>query len=651
VGQLVPLGLFYSDYVFGQMALSSAGAFVIAGICLWLSWRRAPWYAKRQLVKRDEQRITLAGVLVLGLTVGTAMLAGFAVMVGPVRDLAANSQLELLNSNVTLFRLNLESRVDRVALMTDRPVLRQDLALLNSDTRDPAVSARLLPSMKNMMTQGFSAIEVADAKGRVWVSEGTFAPAGIMIVPLKARLPSMLLWHDGFVLRTEVPMIVDGAAVATIRVEQRLPALTEFMAAEHLLEESGEIGLCGRTATQFVCFPQRLIPRPYTVSYSAELPMGRALSGNTGAFSGRDYRRENVIAAHGPVGDFGLGMVVKADTADLYLPLRRDMYRLLGLMVLILAVGGWILYRSVTPLTRRLEHSESRLQLALEGSAISLWDWDLASGRVYLSERWAELLGEPPHPMTMQVDKLQAMVHPDDLPMLLKHLGLVMKGTESAYDVEHRIRLPDGRERWIRSRGKVAGHDAAGRVARMVGTNVDITRRKEAEFLLSHQASHDALTGLPNRLFFKDRLEQAMARSQRQESLMAVMYMDIDKFKSINDTLGHEAGDVLLKEFAARMSTVLRTTDTAVRLGGDEFVMILEGLGDREDGLRVADKVAAAMKPQFALGKTRLRITTSAGLAFYQGELPSVGEALLRRADEALYAAKAAGRNNIKVAA
>ena len=379
--------------------------------------------------------------------------------------------------------------------------------------------------------------------------------------------------------------------------------------------------------------------------------MSHALAGNTGVLVGRDYRGENVVAAHGPVGGFGLGMVVKVDTAELYLPLRHSMYQVILLMVLTLLIGGWVLYRSVSPIARRLEYSENRLKQALEGSGIALWDWDMKSGTVYLSERWAELIGEPAHPMTMQIDKLQSMVHREDLPTLLEHLRLVFKGVENAYDLEHRIRLPDGRERWLRSRGKVAERDAQGRVLRMVGTNADISRRKEAEVQLAHQASHDALTGLPSRLFFPDRLEQAMARSRRQKSLMAVMYLDVDKFKGINDTLGHEAGDSLLKGFAERILSILRTTDTAIRLGGDEFVIILEGLGSRENGAAVAGKIVTAMHPPFTVGKGTLRVTTSAGLAYFEGEESLDGDALLRKADEALYQAKAAGRNNVKFAA
>ena len=649
-GHLIPLSLFYSNYVFGQMALSTDFGFIIAGTVFCLVWSRDDWYSKRRLIQRNDQRIVATGVLTLGLAVCTAMLAGFVVMVKQVEHLAGNSQLDLLKSSVTLFQLNLDLRMDQVTLVADRPVMREALDKLNRNPGDKETLARLRMNMPALLANGFSALEIADPEGKPWMSVGKFVPEESMGVALRSRHPATLMWQDGFVLRTQIPMQVDGRTVAVFKAEQRLHRLAEMLNSAHMLEESGEVAICGRLAAEFTCFPQRRIMQPYRVPYSAQLPMGLALAGNTGVLVGRDYRGENVVAAHGSIGDLGLGMVVKMDTAELYLPLRHSMYQVILLMVLVLLIGGWVLYRSVSPLARRLESSENRLQQALEGSRISLWDWDMKSGSVYLSEKWAELLGEPAHPMTMQMDKLQAMVHPEDLPTLLEHLRLVIKGVENAYDLEHRIRLRDGRERWIRSRGKVAERGADGRVLRMVGTNVDISRRKQAEFLLAHQASHDALTGLPNRLFFPDRLEQAMARSRRQKTLMAVMYLDIDRFKGINDTLGHEAGDALLKEFAARISAVLRTTDTAIRLGGDEFVIILEGLGSRENGAAVAEKIVASMRTPFSVGKGTLRITTSAGLCYYQGDASLNGDALLRKADEAMYQAKAAGRNNVKFA-
>lgn len=649
-GYYIPLHLFYGDYVFGRATLTTAAGFIIAGMLMWLSWRRDSWYVNRRLIRSQEQRIVLLGTLTLGSAVCVSAMAGFMIMVGHVERTVGSAQLDLLQRNVMVFVLSVESRIDQAALLAERPVMREQMDRLNRVPGDPLIHERLRANTSALLAGGFSAVEFSDPDGRSWISAGRFVPSDAVGAPLRARYPARLIWHDGLILHSQIPIEFGGRIVAYLKSEQPLSRVNEIMSAEHMTEHSGEIGLCTRTAAQLTCFPQRMMPRPYQIPYSKELPMASAIDGQSGTMVGRDYRGQNVLAAYGPVGDLGLGMVVKVDTSELYEPLRQNMYLVLALMVLTVLLGGLVLHHAMTPLVRKLESGEQRLQLALAGSRIALWDWDLQRGTVFLSERWAELLGEPAHPMTMRIEKLQAMVHPEDLPTLLEQLRLVFKGAENAYDLEHRIRLPDGRERWIRSRGQVAERDAQGRVLRMVGTNADISRRKEAEAQLAHQASHDALTGLPNRLFFPDRLEQAMARSRRQKSLMAVMYLDIDKFKGINDTLGHEAGDVLLKGFAGRISSVLRTTDTAIRLGGDEFVIILEGLGSRDNGAAVAEKIVAAMRTPFAVGKGTLRITTSAGLAYFEGEEGLDGDALLRKADEAMYQAKAAGRNNVKFA-
>ena len=144
-------------------------------------------------------------------------------------------------------------------------------------------------------------------------------------------------------------------------------------------------------------------------------------------------------------------------------------------------------------------------------------------------------------------------------------------------------------------------------------------------------------------------LDQAIARSARSGTLMAVMYLDIDKFKGINDTLGHDMGDQLLRAFSRRLVDCVRTTDTVARLGGDEYAVVLEDLGLRENGERIAEKIVTAMRPEFMLENRPLAITTSVGMAFYEGGTEISQDQLIKQADEALYQAKGAGRNNYKI--
>lgn len=173
----------------------------------------------------------------------------------------------------------------------------------------------------------------------------------------------------------------------------------------------------------------------------------------------------------------------------------------------------------------------------------------------------------------------------------------------------------------------------------------DISLRKEIETDLAHRANHDTLTGLPNRALFQDRLGEAIKRSARHGAPFALMYLDVDHFKRINDTHGHAAGDLVLKSFARRLTAALRGTDTVARLGGDEFTIILEGLHRPHEAESVATKILAATQPEVLLDDgTVIRFTASIGIAYITGSERTMATAI-EQADNALYRAKANGRN------
>jgi diguanylate cyclase (GGDEF)-like protein len=195
----------------------------------------------------------------------------------------------------------------------------------------------------------------------------------------------------------------------------------------------------------------------------------------------------------------------------------------------------------------------------------------------------------------------------------------------------------------VRARGRVVERDGAGRALRLAGTYADINDTRIAQDRLRYRAEYDALTDLPNRAAFVERLQLAMRRAARG-STMALLFLDIDHFKTINDTLGHEAGDQLLKVFATRMLDCVRQADTVARLAGDEFTVILEGLRGAHDAKVIAGKLVEALRAPIALAGKLFVITTSVGIAMWsEGE--SDDAELLRRADSALYEAKRRGRN------
>jgi diguanylate cyclase (GGDEF)-like protein/PAS domain S-box-containing protein len=289
-------------------------------------------------------------------------------------------------------------------------------------------------------------------------------------------------------------------------------------------------------------------------------------------------------------------------------------------------------------------HSAERLGLALEGSGQALFDWDIANNRMHYSARASTLRGGPNEESDVTPEELRQFVHPDDLGPLLARLQDAIRGATPVYEAEFRIRHRDGQWVWIRGRGRVVERDAAGRALRLVGTDADISREKAAEEQLRQRAEIDALTGLPNRALFNDRLAGAIERARRNDVSLALLFVDVDHFKSVNDSGGHEAGDALLKIAAERLVASVRSVDTVARLAGDEFTVILEGLLDPGDAEAVATKLLEALRTPMRVGDALRHVSISIGLAFLEpGE--SDPASLLRRADEALYEAKRSGRD------
>jgi len=287
-----------------------------------------------------------------------------------------------------------------------------------------------------------------------------------------------------------------------------------------------------------------------------------------------------------------------------------------------------------------LRKSQAGLAEAQRMAHLGNWEWDPRTGELYWSDETFRIYGYEPQSFVPTFEKLLEVVHPDDRKML----GRALEGAleeDRPYDFEHRIVKPNGEVRVVHRQAEVV-RDESGEPMRMVGTVHDVTERKALEEQLQHQAMHDPLTGLPNRALFTDRLRQALTRAKRREGGVAVLFMDLDNFKVVNDSLGHKAGDRLLVAASKRIRTLLRPEDTVARLGGDEFVFLLEDTG-AQDALRVAERVLEQLREPFSLGRHRLVVTASIGIAT-GGANGKYAADLLRDADLAMYRAKRAGK-------
>lgn len=414
-----------------------------------------------------------------------------------------------------------------------------------------------------------------------------------------------------------------------------------------------------------------------------------------------------------------------------------------------------------------IKETEERWLFALEGADHGVWDWNLATGKVYFSPLWKSMLGYGDTEVGNRLAEWESRIHPDDLPLAQTEVERHVRGEAPAYRAVVRMRHKDGSWRWIFARGQIVGRDEAGKPLRMIGTHtditerieaerrmreaatvfdatteaimitdaqgiikrvnpafttttgylaaeavgntprllgsgrhdaqyfkavwdqllaqgrwegeiwnrrkngeifpvwqiisavrddngaileyvslfIDITQRKRSEEEIAYRANYDALTGLPNRTLLAERLGQAMKQARRETARVAVMFIDLDFFKQVNDTLGHAIGDRLLQGVAERMRLCVRETDTVARQGGDEFVALLAGIEDKAVASKVAEKIIAQLGTPFMIEGNEIRIGASIGITLFPDDGQDV-ETLFHNADLAMYRAKEAGRSN-----
>ncbi len=305
-----------------------------------------------------------------------------------------------------------------------------------------------------------------------------------------------------------------------------------------------------------------------------------------------------------------------------------------------IALIGAFLMDIIRRENRAVRRSEDRLLSFLSDANDLIFSVDAGGRFLYANRAWKQTLAYDP-----AVDEdlsISDILHEEDKARCLTEMGNVQSQGDSRF-VEGRFVARDGTT--ITVEGNLTCSDSDGKNKITWGICRDITVRKKAQEQLYHMAHHDMLTSLPNRLFFLDRLQQACAMARRQKKQVAVLFLDIDRFKVINDTLGHAIGDILLQEMADRLLTCVREVDTVARLGGDEFTVVLSSINGPEDAERVADKLLHKLAKPFRVEEHELFITTSIGISLCpQNDEDPAG--LIKMADIAMYSAKAHGRNN-----
>jgi len=292
---------------------------------------------------------------------------------------------------------------------------------------------------------------------------------------------------------------------------------------------------------------------------------------------------------------------------------------------------------------RALRESEERYALAVRGANDGIWDWNLKTNRIYFSPRWKAMLGYNEDEISDNPNEWLNRIHPLDIEKVKLAISSHIRGLTSHFESEHRMQHKDGSYRWMLTRGlAVKGQDTT--ASRIAGSQTDISAHKAAEAKLLHDAFYDRLTNLPNRALFVDRLKVAIERARRHEEYnFAVLFLDLDQFKNVNDTLGHPVGDQLLVAIANMLQSNLRASDTVARLGGDEFVILLDDIRDESAAIKISEWILRKFSSPFRLAENDVFVTTSIGIV-----MSTLGhdraEDVLRDADIAMYAAKAQGK-------
>lgn len=379
------------------------------------------------------------------------------------------------------------------------------------------------------------------------------------------------------------------------------------------------------------------------------LPAAQAVQGKTGFFSGTDYRGHQVAAYLRQIPDTGWAMVSKIDEDEIYAPVRQLALWTSGVTLLLLGASFAVFWAQMHRAQLAARNRQLRLEKKMMGNRfedLSKFANDIfvlmdENNRILeVNEQAVEAYGYSReellqmHGADLRTAE-QAAQHSADWKILLSQ-------GHANYETVHRRK--DGSRLFVDISSRVLNLDH-GRFVQAILR--DISKRKETEKRLHYLAYYDDLTDLPNRTLFTDRLCQAIAATGRHQKLVGVMFMDLDHFKNVNDTLGHEVGDTLLRAVAARLKACFRESDTVSHFGGDEFAVVLTDISNTDDAALIAKKILKAFVAPFEIDGNELFVTFSIGITLYPIDDDNSLD-LLRNADAAMYHAKAKGRGNFQ---
>lgn len=639
----------------GRMALQTAVGMIVLALALWSSWYHSQRGQGSRFFGPDERISFLSGAI-LCVAILTAGLTGF-VFQQTILEAALRDKLQFrLDGQRDLMLMGIrQARLASAHVEHDPEVIARAMQA-TAKPEQPAVVAELQAELAELIVAGFRSAALVSLTGRTLYRIGENDGDDAWNFPFSEldQQAATLVWDGGIVLRTSALLSSRGTPFARLVLSRRLKEMEAQIVDLHGLGTTGEIVICGGRPATLACLPSGHKVGIYVVSRTniaqVPLPMSYAVNGGSGLLATLDYKGNNVMAAYAPLAR-NLGLVVKQDTAELYSAVRTQL-KLVMPALLLLLVGGVILMRmQIRPLVARLISSENHArEQQLE---MNMLVGSVAEGIITIDERGliesfnaaaAGIFGYSPDEV---IGKNIQMLMPAGMGEgHANGMRNCLRTGERKVIGHPNLELSGLRKDGSQFTLELTVNELKFETRRMfVGVMRDITERKQVEATLLQLAQYDTLTGLPNRALFMDRLSNAVLRANRNASAFAVLFLDLDGFKKINDTMGHHSGDELLRKFGERLGEVVRKSDTVARLAGDEFTIILEGINDpQRDARAVADKILAAMQQPFALSDGPVMASTSIGMAVHT-EGSADADQLLRRADDAMYRAKYSGKN------
>ncbi len=614
------------------------------------------------LLKREDRRISIIGGLVLVALTLAAGISVYVVMQRQAESILSRSLEASLQNKVLLFESQIDQGMVRTRAVTTRPFLIQSLQLLDAEPGNAKGLYDLQRIAQSFLPTGFTGMFFYDARGNEVARAGHFSQNLEQRIPLSADHRVFLLWDGRFILHAGMDVLdQQGRRIGIVMAETDQPLLTRALLEVRTIGKSGEIGMCAPLEKGMQCFMSSISGKEFGRQHRAvqgkALPMHYALEGKTGIVFTQDYRREPVVAAYAPVGKLGLGMVLKIDQAELYSPVTEQLKFIVPLLAILVLAGMLLLRWMVMPLVRKLVYSERETLAAnsmlrdSETRSRAVLD-SVDEGIIAIGENGVIEIFNPAaerifgYPGSEIVGRNVSLLMPE--PYRGQHDGYLKRYLETG---ESKILGVVREVTGVRKNGtgfplELTASEVWVEARRLyIASARDVTARKEAEQHIMYLANHDALTGLPNRILLQDRIRQAIAQARRGNARGAVLFIDLDQFKTINDSLGHDVGDLLLKAVAERLVSGLRSEDTVARQGGDEFIVVLSSVTNAQDAGTVAQELLDAIAPPYQVKGNELHTSASIGIAIFPDDGED-GDTLLKNSDTAMYHAKEAGRTN-----